>query len=135
MYYPQLEFVLLDSNGKKTRFLQQMQIELKLTNVTVVQSRVEDYAGQFELILCRAFAKLTDISQGLQHLLADKGNLLAMKGKQEVDDALSNIADDSTQSALKIAQVHALQVPGIDAERHLYVLQRLLNNHCDVQPS
>jgi 16S rRNA (guanine527-N7)-methyltransferase len=127
MYYPQFEFVLLDSNGKKTRFLQQMQIELKLTNVTVVQSRVEDYAGQFELVTCRAFANLTDISQSLQHLLADEGKLLAMKGKQHVDD--------SKQSALTIAAIHALRVPGIDAERHLYVMQRPLNKHCDVQPS
>jgi 16S rRNA (guanine527-N7)-methyltransferase len=143
MYFPQFEFVLLDSNGKKTRFLQQMQIELKLTNVTIVQSRVEDYAGQFEIVMCRAFANLADISQGLQHLLVDEGNLLAMKGKpevddslqQKVDDSLQQKVDDSTQSGLKIAEVHALQVPGIDAERHLYVLQRPLNNHCDVQPS
>jgi 16S rRNA (guanine527-N7)-methyltransferase len=127
MYYPQLEFVLLDSNGKKTRFLQQMQIELGLANVTVVQSRVEDYVGQFTLIMCRAFANLTDISQGLQHLLAADGSLLAMKGKQELDG--------SSTSALRVTQVHALQVPGVDAERHLYVMHRPSNNHCDVQPS
>jgi 16S rRNA (guanine527-N7)-methyltransferase len=127
MYYPQLEFVLLDSNGKKTRFLQQMQIELGLANVTVVQSRVEDYVGQFTLIMCRAFANLTDISQGLQHLLAADGSLLAMKGKQELDG--------SSPSALQVKQVHALQVPGVDAERHLYVMHRSPNNHCDVQPS
>ena len=135
MYYPQFDFVLLDSNGKKTRFLQQMRIELKLTNVTVVQSRVEDYAGQFKLIMCRAFANLSDISQGLQHLLADEGNLLAMKGKRGVDDSVPKKVDDAIQSALKIAQVYALQVPGIDAERHLYVMRRPLNNHCDVLPS
>jgi 16S rRNA (guanine527-N7)-methyltransferase len=127
MYYPQLEFVLLDSNGKKTRFLQQMQIELGLNNVKVVQSRVEDYTGQFKLIMCRAFANLADISQGLQHLLAQDGSLLAMKGKQEFNDP--------QQSALQVGQVHTLQVPGIEAERHLYILTRPLNNHRDVQPS
>jgi 16S rRNA (guanine527-N7)-methyltransferase len=59
--------------------------------------------------------------------LAADGSLLAMKGKQEPDGC--------SPSALQVTHVHALQVPGVDAERHLYVMHRPSNNHCDVQPS
>jgi 16S rRNA (guanine527-N7)-methyltransferase len=121
LYYPQVEFVLLDSNGKKTRFLQQMQIELGLNNVTVVQARVEDHQGQYAQVICRAFANLADIAGDSQHLLAPGGSLLAMKGKRE--------AADLAATTLCVDKVIPLDVPGIDAERHLYVLHRHDNYH------
>lgn len=116
LYYPQIRFVLLDSNGKKTRFLQQMQIELGLVNVTVVQARVEAHKGLYKQVICRAFANLADIASASQHLLAAGGSLLAMKGKRE--------AANLGTTVLRVAKVIPLDVPGIAAERHLYVLHR-----------
>jgi 16S rRNA (guanine527-N7)-methyltransferase len=116
LYYPQIRFVLLDSNGKKTRFLQQMQIELGLVNVTVVQARVEAHKGLYKQVICRAFANLADIASASQHLLAAGGSLLAMKGKRE--------AAHLGTTVLRVAKVIPLDVPGIAAERHLYVLHR-----------
>ena len=116
LYYPQIRFVLLDSNGKKTRFLQQMQIELGLVNVTVVQARVEAHKGLYKQVICRAFANLADIASASQHLLAAGGSLLAMKGKRE--------AAHLETTVLRVAKVIPLDVPGIAAERHLYVLHR-----------
>lgn len=116
LYYPQIRFVLLDSNGKKTRFLQQMQIELGLANVTVVQARVEAHKGLYKQVICRAFANLADIASASQHLLAAGGSLLAMKGKRE--------AAHLGTTVLRVAKVIPLDVPGIAAERHLYVLHR-----------
>ena len=116
LYYPQIRFVLLDSNGKKTRFLQQMQIELGLANVTVVQARVEAHKGLYRQVICRAFANLADIASASQYLLAAGGSLLAMKGKRE--------AAHLGTTVLRVAKVIPLDVPGIAAERHLYVLHR-----------
>ena len=121
LYYPQIRFVLLDSNGKKTRFLQQMQIELGLVNVTVVQARVEAHKGLYKQVICRAFANLADIASASQHLLAAGGSLLAMKGKRE--------AAHLETTVLRVAKVIPLDVPGIAAERHLYVLHRHDNHH------
>ena len=121
LYYPQIRFVLLDSNGKKTRFLQQMQIELGLVNVTVVQARVEAHKGLYKQVICRAFANLADIASASQHLLAAGGSLLAMKGKRE--------AANLGTTVLRVAKVIPLDVPGIAAERHLYVLHRHDNHH------
>ena len=121
LYYPQIRFVLLDSNGKKTRFLQQMQIELGLANVTVVQARVEAHKGLYKQVICRAFANLADIASASQHLLAAGGSLLAMKGKRE--------AANLGTTVLRVAKVIPLDVPGIAAERHLYVLHRHDNHH------
>ena len=116
LYYPQIRFVLLDSNGKKTRFLQQMQIELGLVNVTVVQARVEAHKGLYKQVICRAFANLADIASASQHLLAAGGSLLAMKDKRESAHLGTTV--------LRVAKVIPLDVPGIAAERHLYVLHR-----------
>ena len=121
--YPQTQFVLLDSNGKKTRFLQQMKIELGLSNVSIVQARVEDYEGAFEQVICRAFASLANIVTTTQHLVAEGGSLLAMKGKLEDENLAA--------TALQLAAVHSLEVPGIEAERHLYVLRRPTHHQKD----
>src|SRR6185369_14073015 len=77
---PTREHVLIDSNGKKTRFLREAVRELKLTNVRVEQARVEDVRGQFDCITARAFAALKDMLALGGHLLAPAGTWLAMKG-------------------------------------------------------
>ena len=109
---PDYQFVLLDSNGKKTRFLTQCKIDLKLENIDIVHSRVEDYrpdAG-FEIITCRAFAALNTILDKTQHLLTSTTRILAMKGKDELPELI--------QGFERLEQ-YPLQVPWLDEDRQL----------------
>jgi len=106
------EFTLLDSNAKKTRFVQQAVLELKLRNVIVFHSRVETYSpGQaFDMVLSRAFASLEEIIAMTKHLVNKTGVLLAMKG-QMPDIELAQLGEK--------ASVISLRVPGVDANRCL----------------
>ncbi|WNB76074.1 16S rRNA (guanine(527)-N(7))-methyltransferase RsmG [Methylomonas koyamae] len=115
---PDCHFTLVDSNSKKTRFVQQAVLELKLKNVEVVHGRVEllQPAELFSTVLCRAFASMPDILQLTGHLLAEDGVLLAMKGQQPIGE-LAGIGAEY--------QVIPLAVPGIDAERCLIRIERL----------
>lgn len=117
---PQLQVVLLDSNGKKARFLRQAQLELQLNNVEVVDARAEAYAAEapFDRITSRAFARLKDFVDLTQPLLAPGGRWLAMKGRLD-EGELAEV--DSRQYAL---QRHRLTVPGLEAERHLIEIRR-----------
>ena len=83
---PNLQFTLLDSNGKKIRFIKQVVITLQLANVDVVQSRVENYqaSAPFALIVSRAFSSLEQFIRLSRHLLAPSGEWLAWKG--QLDD-------------------------------------------------
>lgn len=113
---PEQSLVLLDTNGKKVRFLCQAIYELGLTNVEAVQARVEDWQAEpFELISCRAFSSLHDLVQLTHHLLQPQGAWYAMKGQYPADElaALSGLH----------SEVRALQVPQIEAERHLVILR------------
>ena len=109
---PHLSFVLLDSNSKKTRFLNQAKIELGIDNIEVVHSRVEDYqaAEPFQIITCRAFAALNTILDRTQHLVTSTSRILAMKGKEDLD-VLS-------PGFIKTGE-HSLNVAFLDEERHL----------------
>ncbi|MDO9422803.1 MAG: 16S rRNA (guanine(527)-N(7))-methyltransferase RsmG [Methylobacter sp.] len=109
---PEIHFTLLDSNAKKTRFVQQVILELKLKNVQVVHSRVENHhpATAYDAVLTRAFASLSDIVKLTSHLLAGKGVLLAMKG-QNLDAELEQVA--AKKSVIPVS------IPGTDVERCL----------------
>lgn len=109
---PERRFMLLDSNAKKTRFVQQVILELKLKNVEVLHSRVENYRPEqvYDSVLARAFASLADIVKLTAHLVGKEGVLLAMKG-QNLDAELAEI------SAKK--SVISISVPGTDVERCL----------------
>ncbi len=113
---PQISFTLLDSNSKKTRFVQQAVLELKLTNVKIVHSRVEDYQPDqvFSTVLARAFAELPDIIGSTRHLLTQNGRLLAMKGRCS-EAELAQVKAKKT-----IIPVH---IPGVEAERNLLCIQ------------
>lgn len=112
---PDLEFFLLDSNGKRTRFLIQVVADLQLKNVNVVRGRVEDYQPEtlFDSIVSRAFATLADMVTDAGRLCATTGRLLAMKGVFP-DDELARLPSDYA-----VVGVHRLRVPNLDAERHL----------------
>lgn len=116
LLHPDSTFFLLDSNGKKTRFLTQVKAELGLGNVTVVHSRVEDYHPEalFDVVIARAFASLADILAGSRHLLAPRGRILAMKGAVHPDE-LAGLPE-----GVSTPEVVPLTVPGLEHEaRHL----------------
>lgn len=115
LLFPERDFHLLDSNGKKTRFLFQVKTALCLDNIVVHQARVEAFrvTEPFETILSRAFASLQDMVHGCRHLLATGGRLLAMKGAYPTQE----LAAVSQQCAEVV--VHPLAVPGLGEQRHL----------------
>lgn len=115
---PQRQVLLVDSNGKKVRFLREAIRSLKLENVRAVQSRVEEVEGQFDCITARAFASLHDMLAWGGHLLTKDGIWLAMKGKHP-DDELPGVP-----AGFEVRAIHALAVPDVGGERHLVVLGR-----------
>lgn len=115
---PRRETLLVDSNGKKVRFLREAIRSLKLVGVRAVQARVEDVPGQFDCVTARAFASLADMLALGGHLLAPNGTWLAMKGKPD-DAELAGVP-----AGFRVAAVRALAVPGLDAQRQLIVLRR-----------
>lgn len=112
IFRPDMEFVLLDSNAKKTRFVQQAILELKLKNVSVIHSRVESYqpSEKFDSVTCRAFADMSDILKLTAHLFNENGMLLAMKGQQP-DEELAALNQEY--------RIVPIVVPNIEAERCL----------------
>jgi len=112
---PDLAFTLLDSNGKKTRFMTQAVAELGLRNVDVVQARVEAYRSptSFALVLSRAFASLKEFITLAGGNCAPGGRLLAMKGAPPAEE-LKDIP-----AGYRVVAVHPLRVPGLAAERCL----------------
>jgi 16S rRNA (guanine527-N7)-methyltransferase len=115
---PGRQVLLVDTNGKKVRFLREAIRSLKLEGVRAVQSRVEDVEGPFDCITARAFASLADMLGWGGHLLAPGGVWLAMKGKVP-DDELAAVPLN-----FAVRGIHALAVPGLGAaERHLVVLE------------
>ena len=117
---PGAQFVLLDSFGKRVRFLMQVKHALGLDNVTPVQSRVEEYQPSVKLdgVLSRAFASLQDMVQWCSHLIDDSGRFVALKG-QFPDEELENLP-----AGTKFEQDISLDVPKLDAERHLIILSK-----------
>ena len=116
---PELEVTLIDSNSKKTAFLRQAAIELKLPNISVHCGRVEQYHPSFKYaaITSRAFAELADFVSLSKHLLADDGCWLAMKGVWPHEEIAR------LPVGAKVRAVQPLFVPGVDGERHLVVLE------------
>jgi len=117
---PGLQVTLVESNGKKARFLREVVRALALGNVQVVQSRIEAFAapGQFSAITARALDTLAGIVAVGGHLLADGGQLLAMKG------AYPHAEITALTQGWQVSAVHPLRVPGLEAERHLVMVGR-----------
>jgi 16S rRNA (guanine527-N7)-methyltransferase len=115
---PEREVLLVDSNGKKVRFLREAIRSLKLARVRAAQSRVEEVESQFDCITARAFASLADMLGWGGHLLAPGGAWLAMKGRHPAEEL------DGVPPGFRVEAIHALAVPGLDAERHLVVIRR-----------
>jgi 16S rRNA (guanine527-N7)-methyltransferase len=120
--FPDAHFTLLDSNGKKTRFLTQVKLELKLNNLEVIHSRVESFqpASPFDGICSRAFSSLEDFANWTRHLGSHDTRWLAMKGIHP-DDELQVLPPD-----FKLQETHVLKVPGCQGQRHLLILRRTI---------
>ena len=120
---PDKQFVLIDSNGKKTRFLMQAKIDLKLDNIEVIHQRVEDYQPvsdghriYFDVITARAYASTDDILSSTAHLQSETSRILIMQGK--LDRKISS-------SQYELIESHTLDVYGLDAQRHLLEIKKI----------
>lgn len=112
VFFPQKKFTLIDSIGKKTRFITQAVRELKLENVEVVQTRAEEYQTKngFDTMIARAVASIDELVRISEHLLQANGKLLMMK------------SDVSQETILLPHQVIKLTVPGVDGYRSLVII-------------
>jgi 16S rRNA (guanine527-N7)-methyltransferase len=119
---PDWQFALLDSNSKKTCFVQQAVIELGLRNVSVHCERVEEWrpVERFDGIISRAFSELGEFLRSTQHLLAPKGRWAAMKGVLEEELA-------GVPSGCRVERVISLQVPRLGAVRSLVIVSGYFN--------
>ncbi len=116
---PDTQVTVLDSNHKKTTFMRQAKMQLALANVTVVCERAEKYQSKqvFNVVISRAFAELTDFAAMAGHLVALGGLLIAMKGSDPTGEI------DKLKNGFVSTGVTRLEVPGLDAERHLVFLK------------
>ena len=118
---PDVKVSMIDTVHKKTAFLTQVKAELGLANVTVYTKRVEqlEVAQKFDVSTSRAFADLSDFVNWSQHVLAEGGQFIALKGVAPPDERERLPAD------WKVTQLRAIQVPGLNAERHLVFIARM----------
>ncbi|MFZ6816179.1 16S rRNA (guanine(527)-N(7))-methyltransferase RsmG [Undibacterium sp. Rencai35W] len=119
--YPHIRISMIDTVSKKTAFLNQAKTELGLSNVTVYTNRVESLqlADKFDVITSRAFSELNNFINWSEHLLADGGIYIAMKGvspDQEIE---------RMPKGWQVQKIQPLSVPGMDAERHLVFIHKM----------
>ncbi|NHZ82735.1 16S rRNA (guanine(527)-N(7))-methyltransferase RsmG [Massilia sp. CCM 8695] len=117
---PDMKVALIDTVHKKTAFLTQVKAELGLANVTVHTARVEQLQvpHKFDVITSRAFADLSDFVNWSGHLLAEGGKFIALKGTAPADE------QERLPGDWKVSQLRAIQVPGLQAERHLVFIEK-----------
>jgi 16S rRNA (guanine527-N7)-methyltransferase len=113
--YPEKHFTLLDSNGKRTRFMFQVALELGIKNVEIIHARVEQYQPKtgYDGVLSRAFASLSDMLTWCAHLPNKDGRFYALKAH------LSNQELSEIPKTFKVIQQHELQIFATDRTRHL----------------
>lgn len=118
---PDKKFVLLDSLGKRMRFIRQAILSLGLQNVEIVQSRVEQYQPEvgFDCVLSRAFASLEDMLSWCHHLPNENGHFLALKGQYPESEIIN------LDSKFEFIESVRLQVPQLDGERCLVKVKRV----------
>lgn len=119
LVHPEMQFTLLDSNAKKIRFVTQAIHELKLANVATAHATAERYTPEqkFDTVIARAVAAIPDMLAISRHLLAPGGVFLAMKGMFPQEELTG------LDVGFKMVESLQLRVPGLDATRHLVVLQ------------
>ena len=117
---PGMQFTLIESVGKKARFVEHAARTLGLANVEVLNARAEAVkpGRPFDTVLCRAVGKVDEFLRVAGHLCARGGRMLAMKGRHP-EAELGRLP-----RGWRLAGVHPLKVPGLDAERHVVVLEK-----------
>ena len=117
--WPEMQISMIDTVHKKTAFLTQVKAELGLQNVSIYTARVEQLQPphKFDVITSRAFAELGDFINWSAHLLEKGSRFIAMKGVFPAEEIAA------LPAGWKVAKVQALQVPGLDAERHLIMIE------------
>jgi 16S rRNA (guanine527-N7)-methyltransferase len=117
---PHLQFTLVDSTGKKLKFVEHAAQTLGLRNVQTVHTRAEEYRPKerFDCVVSRAVGPIERFVKWSGHLTVGGGRLLAMKGRYPTDEL------EHIPSGWKLAAVHRLNVPGLDEQRHLVELCR-----------
>jgi len=115
---PERRHVLIDSNGKKVRFLREAVRTLGLANARVEQVRVEEAHGHYDCVTARAFATLGEMLTLGGHLLAPDGVWLALKGLLKKEEVLG------VPAGFVVANVKPLRVPGLGAARHVAIIRR-----------
>ncbi len=117
---PDKQFILLDSLGKRVRFMKQVAYELKIDNIEPVQSRVEDFVPNVKIdgVLSRAFASLKDMLHWCEHLVDSQGVFLALKGQLFTDELECLPLGFILQETIK------LDVPGLKGERHIVKIKK-----------
>lgn len=114
---PEVEITLLDSNSKKTSFLQQAIIELKLNNVTVKNERAEAfYEQKFDAVISRAFAELSSFTQLTCHMLNENSVWIAMKGVYPYEE-IAHLPE-----YVNVNRVQPVSVYNLDAQRHIIIM-------------
>ncbi|WP_026971762.1 16S rRNA (guanine(527)-N(7))-methyltransferase RsmG [Aliagarivorans marinus] len=117
---PDKQFTLLDSLGKRISFIRQVVHALDLKNVTPVLSRVEEFQGkQFDGVLSRAFASISDMLNWCSHLPAKGGKFYALKGQLHQHEL------DQLDEGYIVDKLHSLVVPELEGERHLVIINKL----------
>ncbi len=119
--YPERNFVLLDSLGKRITFLRQVVFQLKLTNVQPIKARVEEYLVEtpFDGVLSRAFSSLNDMVSWCSHLISnEQGQFFALKGQYPTDE-LAQLPEN-----IKLVSSHEIIVPELVGERHVIILKK-----------
>lgn len=116
------EWVLLDSNGKKARFLRHIKRTLALDNLRVMEQRAEDPVADetFDQVSARAFASLDVLLDLAWRHLEKAGRVLAMKGREELEESPATGLDNR----FRRVGVYPLDVPGLEAVRHLLVFEK-----------
>jgi 16S rRNA (guanine527-N7)-methyltransferase len=117
---PDWRVALIESNHKKTAFLRQAAIELALGNVDIREERAEAVMprGAFDTVIARAFSDLTELAAAAAPLLRPAGKLIAMKGVYPYEEIAA------LREGCRVENVVSLEVPGLDAERHLVIMRR-----------
>ncbi len=115
---PALDCTLLDSTGKKIRFLRHIKRTLGLSNIHLKESRVADFQDEivFDTIVSRAFSSVVDFGSAVRHLAGSETRLLAMKGKDPKGEL------KALPEWLKLLSVEKISVPDLHAERHLVIM-------------
>jgi 16S rRNA (guanine527-N7)-methyltransferase len=117
---PDKQFILLDSLGKRVRFMKQVAYELKIENIEPVQSRVEDYVPDVKIdgVLSRAFASLKDMLHWCQHLVDSDGVFIALKGQLAIAEL------DELPLEFTLLETVKLDVPDLEGERHIIKIKK-----------